>query len=491
MILTGKLCIIVRVLEKTVLFARIVILAVYSIDFGGYFMRVGPNVYLRSDGRWEARYQKCVDENDRVVYGYTYGITQEEAVKKRTEKLIELNVAGADTSILASQNPEVSTCTVLNTKATRCFMKKEKFKQSFNPQISDSIQTILIQNNTPESTAFFLGLFLGLSIGEMAVLRYGDLDFTTHMVMVSQNAVSENRKLIPVSVEPRAIPMTDYVIWLLTRRGLQKKEKNYYVFTDSAELVESIRKIESSFRKLLSPWMDAADLSAEALRSTFIRRCLQSNLNIETVSLLTGVDKETLYRYFGMYIKATPMDIKRLDHYCRIGENRDIRHMNLLILGAGSHGHGVKEIAEMTGVFSAIKFLDDSEEGLDIIGKYEDYLSYFRAFPLAFPAFDDNDLREMWTKRLQQAGFLLPRLIHPSAIVSDDVEIGEGTIIMSQATVNSGVKIGNACIIAPNSMASFGCRIDNYCHLDSGCIVRRDAYVPEKTLVESREVYGK
>ena len=36
-------------------------------------MRTGNNIRLRKDGRYEARYIKSRDEQDRIVYGYCYG----------------------------------------------------------------------------------------------------------------------------------------------------------------------------------------------------------------------------------------------------------------------------------------------------------------------------------------------------------------------------------------------------------------------------------
>lgn len=46
-------------------------------------MRTGPNIRQRSDGRYEARYEKGRDKNNRIVYGYCYGKTYEEAESKR------------------------------------------------------------------------------------------------------------------------------------------------------------------------------------------------------------------------------------------------------------------------------------------------------------------------------------------------------------------------------------------------------------------------
>ena len=450
-------------------------------------MRVGPNVYLRSDGRWEARYQKSVDENGRTIYGYTYGKTQEEAVNKRTAKLEQLFPKGSP-SILASQNPDVSTCPSNFCMKKRGPMKRKKFIPPFSPEEAEKIQNALIEYDLPESTAYLLGLFAGLSFGEIAAIRYGDLDFQEHAVIVTHSAKNDNRKLTAVPVERRVVPMTDYLLWILQKRGADAKNKEHYIFTDSPEPVESSRRMESRFRKLLPPSMNARELSAEALRSTFVARCLESNLNIETVSKLTGADTESIYRYYGRYIKATPMDIRRLDRYCRQDVSENTRHLNLMILGAGSHGHGVLEIAKMTGVFEKIVFLDDTATGPDILGKCSDYLSFQRDFPVAFPAFGNNDLRAEWIEKLKNSGFLIPKLIHPSAIVSDNVEIGEGSIIMAQVTVNPGVKIGSGCILAPNAMVSFGSTIGRYSHLDSGCIVAKDVQVPEMTTIESGEV---
>ena len=38
--------------------------------------RKGENIRKRKDGRWEARYEKCRDQNGRIQYGYLYGRTR-------------------------------------------------------------------------------------------------------------------------------------------------------------------------------------------------------------------------------------------------------------------------------------------------------------------------------------------------------------------------------------------------------------------------------
>lgn len=50
-------------------------------------MKIGPNIRQRKDGRFEARYEKGRDKNNRIVYGYCYGRTYEEAESKRDAAL--------------------------------------------------------------------------------------------------------------------------------------------------------------------------------------------------------------------------------------------------------------------------------------------------------------------------------------------------------------------------------------------------------------------
>ena len=50
-------------------------------------MRTGANIRLRSDGRFEARYQKGRTPHGKMIYGYCYGQTYAEAEEKRNAAL--------------------------------------------------------------------------------------------------------------------------------------------------------------------------------------------------------------------------------------------------------------------------------------------------------------------------------------------------------------------------------------------------------------------
>lgn len=50
-------------------------------------MKTGDNIRLRADGRYEARYIKGRNANGKIIYGYCYGQTYDEAKEKRNYQL--------------------------------------------------------------------------------------------------------------------------------------------------------------------------------------------------------------------------------------------------------------------------------------------------------------------------------------------------------------------------------------------------------------------
>ncbi len=175
-----------------------------------------------------------------------------------------------------------------------------------------------------------------------------------------------------------------------------------------------------------------------------------------------------------------------------LGEN-DIQtkpdRLNLLILGAGSHGRNVKEVAESLRVFSKISFLDDTATGEDIIGTCKDALKFQNEYVCAFVAIGDNKKRKKWTMFLKERDFLIPSIISPLAIISSEAKIGEGVAILPQCTVNESV-IGDFCILATNALVNNGAKVGSFSHIDSGAIVLKEKNVPELTWVKSGEIYG-
>lgn len=162
--------------------------------------------------------------------------------------------------------------------------------------------------------------------------------------------------------------------------------------------------------------------------------------------------------------------------------------MNLLILGAGTHGRDVYEIAESLHLFQKIRFLDDQAEGANIIGKCRDAVQFRKEYPCAIIAIGDNRIRRKYAKLLQDCGFLTPSIVSPEASVSNKAKIGKGTVILAQARTGEA-EIGEYCILASNSLVNSGAAVGAFSHINCGGIVLKGSMLPEGTVVGSGEVY--
>lgn len=150
---------------------------------------------------------------------------------------------------------------------------------------------------------------------------------------------------------------------------------------------------------------------------------------------------------------------------------RPAREMNLLILGAGSHGQEVRELAQSLNVFRQIAFLDDNVKRTEVIGSCADIKRHVEAYPIAIPAVGNYELRMRWLNELSQAGFILPVLIHPGAMVSPSANIGYGTVICARVTIGAGAVIGKGCIISSGATIDRNVVIPDGTHIDCGRVV--------------------
>ena len=163
---------------------------------------------------------------------------------------------------------------------------------------------------------------------------------------------------------------------------------------------------------------------------------------------------------------------------------RPVRELNLLILGAGGRGAVAREIARSLGVFHEIAFLDDASAGEQVIGRCADMARFVDRFPAAIPAVEEWPFRLDWMRRLARAGFILPVLIHPTAVVSPDAEVGYGTVVEARAVIGPGTVLGNGCVISGGAVVGHHCMVGNGCQIAYNASVPADTRLPEGTRVE-------
>lgn len=144
----------------------------------------------------------------------------------------------------------------------------------------------------------------------------------------------------------------------------------------------------------------------------------------------------------------------------------------LIIIGASGHGKVVADIAIKMNKWQSIAFLDDDESiktsmGLEVIGKTADVFTYKDEADF-FVAIGSNATREKIQEKLIEEGLDLVSLIHPSAVIGTDVEIGIGSVVMAGVVINSSTRISKGCIINTSSSLDHDNVIEDYVHISPG-----------------------
>ena len=462
-------------------------------------MRVGESVFLRKDGRWEARYCKGRNEKGQILYASVYGKTCEEAEQKRSDILKTM-----DTSLRIS--PKAIKETISETEAAKLNLR-QKLEVPLEEKTVLRLESamFLCSNNVKLSLA--LALYMGLSFSEICTLKYADIDMKNRTVTVTKRMYDRrNENSVFVLCTKRSVLIPSVMFDLFPK----EMEENNYILTDKITSIDTVRKGVNLCSRELEEHGFADSVHPDRLSAAFIRRALEAGLNLESVSAITGIEQLMLFRKYSIYskpsadmiehiVKRAPQEeieaVQELQKEAESEETDSIRNiypprqMNLLILGVGSQGPVVKEIAEALGIFGEIAYLDDDPNNPFTIDTCKNYKDYLDKYPIAIPSFGDCQLRAMWCELLEQAGFILPKLIHPSATILGNVEIQPGTVIEAKVIISSGAKIGRNCIISAGSVIDKESVIGANTHIGCACTVPKGSIVPPYTRLSAGMIY--
>lgn len=438
-------------------------------------MGAGQRIHQRVDGRYEARYKKGLSSKGATMYGTCYGRTYEEAYRKREQLL---------------NAPENENLRKLNSGI-------ENMSESLDVLSEEQVRKLeneLLLFAKPSSYALYFVLELGISIEEACALRYEDIDYEKQQLVVDKHVnIMENNYKKETTIYPiarRVIPLPNFVHKLLKDRTILKL--NSYIATDHAKEYGTPDTLIRHLKLIGKRCIDYDNLTPMVIRNTFIRRCLECSIGLNTIASIMGLPPVLdLPADFSKFIFTDHYQIMRLERFQPGYEKQDnAKHMNILILGAGGQGHVVKETVQAIGAFEKIAFLDDDLMNPEAIDTCTNYYKYLDEYPIAYPSFGNNELRMSWIDKLERYGFILPILIHPAATVSPSATIGSGSIIEAKSIVSANVKIEKGCILSSGAVINHSATIESGCHIGSAAIVSRGAVIASKTKFTSVDIHG-
>lgn len=132
---------------------------------------------------------------------------------------------------------------------------------------------------------------------------------------------------------------------------------------------------------------------------------------------------------------------------------------SIYIYGASGHGLVVADIARACG-YDDIIFIDDGENRHPA---FED-IQKENHIPLAFGV-GSNTIRAKLFDKVQNSGFEILSLIHPSCIISPSAIIGKGTVVMPNVVVNAKAVVGEGVILNTSCLVEHECVVGDFVHI--------------------------
>lgn len=161
-----------------------------------------------------------------------------------------------------------------------------------------------------------------------------------------------------------------------------------------------------------------------------------------------------------------------------------IMEKSIVIIGASGHGKVVADIARKTG-YKKIIFLDDNAHRTSCVeypveGPVKGYRNYDCDMVVAI---GNAEVRQRIQTELMNAGKHVATLIHPAAVLGENVVLGEGTVVMAGAVVNPCVIIGKGCIINTCASVDHDCVVEDYAHISVGAHLAGNVHVGGRTWI--------
>ncbi|MBP1763634.1 MAG: transferase [Firmicutes bacterium] len=148
--------------------------------------------------------------------------------------------------------------------------------------------------------------------------------------------------------------------------------------------------------------------------------------------------------------------------------------MTILIIGAGGMGRDVMDAVEKNGTYRIDGFIDDTIpvgsdiSGYKILGTIADLAKIAKDIDKGIIAIGDNWQRGKVARKIKNASktFHFVNVIHPSACIARNAQIGDGAILLAESIVSSNAIMGKHTLLHIGSMLGHDSKLGNY-----GCML--------------------
>ncbi len=164
---------------------------------------------------------------------------------------------------------------------------------------------------------------------------------------------------------------------------------------------------------------------------------------------------------------------------------------DIILVGFGGHAKSVVDTIEKEGKYHIVGFTDplpDREyKGYHCLGNDDVLEEYFlKGIRYAFVTLGymgQGKNRDVLYKKLKKIGYRLPVIIDPSAVLAEDIKIGEGTFVGKNAVINAAAIVGKMCIINTGAVVEHENQIGDFTHVSVNGTLCGNVFVSEHCFI--------
>lgn len=163
----------------------------------------------------------------------------------------------------------------------------------------------------------------------------------------------------------------------------------------------------------------------------------------------------------------------------------------IVVIGGGGHAKVITSMLKRAGIFEPVGFTDPEEKppllGIPYLGTDEILPEIFskgvNQAVIGLGQIKSSRIRKKLVDMVDEIGFVTPAIIAPGAIINEEVSIGRGTVVMDGVVINSGTDIGEFSIINTNASLDHDCKIGSFTHIAPGVTFSGSVFAGDDVLV--------
>jgi acetyltransferase EpsM len=168
----------------------------------------------------------------------------------------------------------------------------------------------------------------------------------------------------------------------------------------------------------------------------------------------------------------------------------------IVIIGAGGHGKVIADAIIKAGKYDLKGFVDAKlPVGTKVFGDYEIIESQENIGTLINDStrfiigIGNNEVRKMiYTQFSNKLAWAT--VVHPSAVISYNVLIGEGSVVLANSVINADSKVGAFTIVDSGVIVDHECEVGDFSHLTIGTLVGSNSKLKSNLKTDLGQVFN-